>query len=381
MNGVRSTYMRKGYLLTALAAAVLLAASSGTAYAQSVGFVGTSATMGEGASPAATTPEPVTVEINVSGLTLVGATENAEDGLGTLSIRHDADDEIEAGEAGSVVERTRDARRIWVDSRSSALDEAEFLAQNEVTEVAAQHGGSGKGHLYGIDDATILPYDDNGVIRLILIDPAFLDAAGTPADNNWQDDTYTMRLITTEAADANPASVPTPSPADFKVTVVDNSAQPTIEFSTSSLVLTERSVTVNASPIMLFLEAGNRKTDRDNPAGIGALTSKIQFVASPADAVVIDATPDDGMSACDPDSDTDVISLTLTGIMRNPTTKVFTVDANAGDIVGDDIGDIVAEERASFTVEACGRHVRFPEQHGHVQLRREVAEGCADGSW
>ena len=29
MNGVRSIYMRKGYLLTALAAAVLLAASSG----------------------------------------------------------------------------------------------------------------------------------------------------------------------------------------------------------------------------------------------------------------------------------------------------------------------------------------------------------------
>ena len=42
MNGARSTFMRKGYLLTALAAAVLLAASSGTAYAQSVGFVGTS---------------------------------------------------------------------------------------------------------------------------------------------------------------------------------------------------------------------------------------------------------------------------------------------------------------------------------------------------
>ena len=38
MNGVRSISMRKGYLLTALAAAVLLAASSGTAYAQSIGF-------------------------------------------------------------------------------------------------------------------------------------------------------------------------------------------------------------------------------------------------------------------------------------------------------------------------------------------------------
>ena len=34
MNGARSTYRRKGYLLTALAAAVLLAASSGTAWAQ-----------------------------------------------------------------------------------------------------------------------------------------------------------------------------------------------------------------------------------------------------------------------------------------------------------------------------------------------------------
>ena len=51
MNGARSTYMRKGYLLTALAAAVLLAASSGTAYAQShIGFVGNQRVgFGEGA--------------------------------------------------------------------------------------------------------------------------------------------------------------------------------------------------------------------------------------------------------------------------------------------------------------------------------------------
>ena len=44
MNGARTIFRRKGYLLTALAAAVLLAASSGTAYAQrvSIGFVETS---------------------------------------------------------------------------------------------------------------------------------------------------------------------------------------------------------------------------------------------------------------------------------------------------------------------------------------------------
>ena len=34
MNGARSTFMRKGYWLTALAAIVLLAASPGTALAQ-----------------------------------------------------------------------------------------------------------------------------------------------------------------------------------------------------------------------------------------------------------------------------------------------------------------------------------------------------------
>ena len=47
MNGARSTYMRKGYLLTALAAAVLLAASSGTAWAQSFGFDKTSGSVME----------------------------------------------------------------------------------------------------------------------------------------------------------------------------------------------------------------------------------------------------------------------------------------------------------------------------------------------
>ena len=50
MNGARSTYMRKGYLLTALAVAVLLAASPGTASAQSIGFVGTSGSVAEAAS-------------------------------------------------------------------------------------------------------------------------------------------------------------------------------------------------------------------------------------------------------------------------------------------------------------------------------------------
>ena len=88
MNGVRSISMRKGYLLTALAAAVLLAASSGTAYAQSIGFSGSSATMMEGAAPGMGTPNPVTITINISGLTLEGDDANREDGLGTITLVH-----------------------------------------------------------------------------------------------------------------------------------------------------------------------------------------------------------------------------------------------------------------------------------------------------
>ena len=63
MNGVRSTYMRKGYLLIALAAAVLLAASSGTAYAQTVTIDSVTlspTTVGEGGEATATVKFTVT---------------------------------------------------------------------------------------------------------------------------------------------------------------------------------------------------------------------------------------------------------------------------------------------------------------------------------
>ena len=100
MNGARSIFMRfmrKGYWLTALATAVLLAASSGTAYAQSVGFDKTSGTLMEEAAGGAMTPAPLELLINVSGLTLadMDATPaivgNAKTALGVLMIVHDAD--------------------------------------------------------------------------------------------------------------------------------------------------------------------------------------------------------------------------------------------------------------------------------------------------
>ena len=71
MNGVRSTYMRKGYLLTALAAAVLLAASSGTAYAQAT--IRAEKAVAEGDS--------ATVTVTLKGMIPAGVENNPADAM------------------------------------------------------------------------------------------------------------------------------------------------------------------------------------------------------------------------------------------------------------------------------------------------------------
>ena len=72
MNGVRSIFRRKGYLLTALTAAVLLAASSGTAWAQGtvsdVSVSLASATVNEGGEATATVKFTVTATAEGNGL-------------------------------------------------------------------------------------------------------------------------------------------------------------------------------------------------------------------------------------------------------------------------------------------------------------------------
>ena len=327
MNGTRSTFMRKGYLLTALAAAVLLAASPGIASAQSVGFVGSSATMGEGASPMSHTADPITVEIEVGGLTLSGLTENREDGVGALTIQHDADIVYPGQE-----ERTADNQRIWLDNTSSALDEA------AVTGLTA-NTTPGHGHLLGVTDGATLPYDNNGVIRLVIIDPG--------GDGNWVDNKFTMRLVTTAVTDG--PIPPSPSPASYIVTVTDNDHQPTVSFSESSLSLTEGSATAAGYSISLGLEAGNPRITTDNPANMADLTSNVKFTASPATAVVFH---ENEVSGCDGTHDRDVISLDLgSAITYDAATRMYTVS--------DPVGALT--ENASFEVEACGDKSGFQD--------------------
>ena len=299
MNGARSTFMRKGFLLTALAAAVLLAASSGTAYAQSIGFRTTSATVMEGASGDDMTPAPVAIDISISGLTLDGDDANGDSGLGTITLDHDADTVYPGKGVAS-----GNSLRVWIDGESSAFDEA-TTGLTEHTEL------DGK---YGVPTGGRINYDRNGVIRLLIIDP--------DKDGNWIDNKFTMSI------ESDMLGI-SPSPGSARVTVVDTDAQPTVSFSRANVNLTEDSQTVN--PLSIMLGAGKDGVD-DDPGQMSQLTNTIRFTTSPADAAV--------ETTCDDDA---VIALALTGITRvADEDDTWEVTADAGQITGADTIGITA---------------------------------------
>ena len=195
MNGVRSISMRKGYLLTALAAAVLLAASSGTAWAQDVGFTTTGGTLPEGATGAATTPAPLHIYVDVGGIVDDPATENvneavtSEDGAGMVSVVHDLDGDNLLTNPDP---ENAAARRLW------------------------QKVG---GNLVPVESGeTNLSYRGNGRLELVIIDPL----NGT--DGNWNDEKYTLKLESTSDSVA-------PSPGVFNLTIIDDEIAPVAKFS------------------------------------------------------------------------------------------------------------------------------------------------------
>ena len=307
MNGSRSTFMRKGYLLTALAAAVLLAASSGTAYAQSIGFRTTSATVMEGASGDEKTPAPVAINITISGLTLDGDDANGEDGLGVITLDHDAD----AAYPGKTEVTAGNSLRIWIDGESSAFDGSRTdLTQHTVLD--------GK---YGVPDGGEIHYDRNGVIKLLIIDP--------DKDGNWMDNKFTIDI----ESDKRGIS---PSPGSARVTVMDTDPQPTVSFSKASVSLTEDSQTV--SPLSIMLGAGKDGTD-DDPAQMSELTNTIRFTTSPADAAVETTCADDA-----------VIALALTNITKvADEDDTWEVTGDAGQIDGmDTIGITACGDMSGF---------------------------------
>ena len=254
MNGAKSTFMRMGYWLTALAAAVLLAASPGTALAQSVGFVGSSSTMMEGASPDAMTPAPITVDINVSGLTAPSDGEDGDLDKWSWGCSRSCTTQTSLqypGKARTQVCAWPTWRRIWLDSKSSAVDEDKLMG--DLCHGVYQARRRRQGNLYGV-----APGRHNSLRQ------QRRHQAGDHRSRRRRQLAGQQVHHRPAGAKANGVS---PSPGSHTVTVTDTDPQPTVSFSRTSIALTEGTQTTDGNPVTITVGVGMGSTE---PAGISA---------------------------------------------------------------------------------------------------------------
>ncbi len=218
MNGARTTFMRRGYLLTALAAVVLLAASPGTASAQSVGFEQSSATITEGATRATT--DPVHVELAVRRTGITDSPDNRAS-LGTLSLNHNG---LAVGITVSVV-------------RGGGYD-----------------GATGSNITFNNNDHEVL-------LRL----------ESTAANTQWMDREFVMELVSDNLS-ANLAT------RRFVMTITDVHTQPTVKFTNARMRLTQGSKTSGS----VMIDRGRDPRTQVNAATLGTAfpASSIMFTTS-----------------------------------------------------------------------------------------------------
>ena len=179
---------------------------------------------------------------------------------------------------------------------------------------------------YGVDSGDFIPYDNNGVIRLVIIDPS--------GDGNWVDNKFSIKIESDDVAiSANPGT--------YSVTVGDTDVQPAVTFSKTSVALTEGTATVAANTVNIAVGVPKGTKPANTPAGISVLTNQIRFTASPAGAAV--ATCPASTEANYGDA---VIGLTVNGIA--PYTEMMAEDTWQVTNMAGNIGT------ATIGIEACG---------------------------
>ena len=195
--------MRKGYLLTALAAAVLLAASSGTALAQglSVSIEGSSGTLAENASGSPTTPPLLNLVIRRGG-DLVEADGVTATEIGDLTL------DLDHGPSGRRTSRATGKRRHC----NAGLDGQQRRRLRRLSFTLSLKGSR--------TNARFPP-----------------QRAMMPT--NWQDEKYVLRLT----SDLNAVN---DSGGRFTLTIDDDETQPVVSFGRNPVRLTEESSTTVA---------------------------------------------------------------------------------------------------------------------------------------
>ncbi len=214
MNGARTTFMRRGYLLTALAAAVLLAASPGIASAQSIGFTESSGSVAEAASHESGALEgPVRITIRGSNIPTVAAQRTAVLDAAVLAVNGNIHyamiDPMTGRPSTTVTEVTGASATTPVDIPLAA---ANFNTSNEA--------------------ALLVVQGDHG-----------------STDDNWLSEMIRFTL--------SAGSGTSVSPAAYTLTVNDSDVAPVAKFSAPSFTLTE------GSERMLSLDIVSGTTGRD----------------------------------------------------------------------------------------------------------------------
>ena len=297
MNGARTIFRRKGYLLTALAAAVLLAASSGTAWAQttpaagtvSIEFDRTSASFTEGASgranPAATVK--VTRTGTAGGLNL-GQMVTLQVGMG-----------MPAG------------------------------ASDEPLTIAAKGGTVGGSMTTTVADTATGATRNVDVVFTGDSAEVVLSISSETVDGDWADATYNLTLERPSADISLGRDV-------VVVTAMDANPQPVATFSRTNIKLTEASGT--GLSIAIGTATGER---RPAPADLTAVDEPLVLMVDPPDAFVdadMDGKYEDGPVVIEVEGDP-IVPHTEAG-RTTPTPGLFRLYKDAGQADAGNIGAI-----------------------------------------
>ena len=206
-------FMRKAYLLTALAAVLLLAASAGTALAQSprLGFTPRSGSVNEGARADANSEHPLlTVTVRAWGLP--------------------------AGPAGEGADGQPTARQQAIDALGDITIETEGIGRREAATISPVYDTPA-----ALDEDAVFAVSDTFELT---VDPV--------QDADSHNDEFTLRLRSTESIDTG---------ARYRGTVIDDDPLATATFSRTDIKLVEEtrarlSVRVTAPEGRSFPNAG-----------------------------------------------------------------------------------------------------------------------------
>ena len=315
MNVARSTFMRKGYLLTALAVAVLLAGFSVTAWAQTIPTVPVTLTMRasptaleEGASAEPSTPGRVTVTITWSGT---------------------YDDDLTESGARKDVFVSNDPSHLKL---TATCNEEEFttapLSSACLFDVAVKKGGSAAFSTLGTNTGAALKFDDDDdddtlgkVVKTIEL---YISHSGDDGDWNTETIGLTLELqdksvTVVTGTDADDSDIEQnrnlkATPRTLTLKINDDERKPTFNFDPTNIQLAkdnEQMVTVGVG-----VGAGGEGTLPDagdtncvtggrgsiketllclNGSRAGGSLDRILLSVSPADAVGPEDDPDRGL--------------------------------------------------------------------------------------